>query len=199
MKNIDAIFIEAGHGRKTIFGFDMGASAKLGSDTFYERTLTKELGGKLLPLLASKTKCPIYLVAVATDGATLAEKTKYINGVIKQNGYKNCLAVALHFNSVVGSSASGTEIFYQQKKPITFARAIADAFAKYKIFPMRSPDIKSSATYSDGGLYIDDWNATSVLIESCFISSPSDLKTLLLSKDRLAECIANGMLNFIRS
>ena len=201
MKNIDAIFIEAGHGKKTLFGFDQGATAKLGEKIYTERELAKDLAQRVIEKLAPKTKCPILGVSMDTDGATLEKKTAYINGTIAARGWKNCLGIALHFNSIAGSDARGFEIFYQKKNslilPIT--RSISAAMEKYKVFSPRNPSIKSTEYYSEKRLYIDDWKAGSILIETCFISNPSDLKNYLIQTDRVAESIANGILTYLRS
>jgi N-acetylmuramoyl-L-alanine amidase len=198
-----AIFIESGHGKGLIFR-DVGAVGRHFGKVYHERDLVVTIGRKVIEILKSKTelkKVLIQGVGVETEANTSA-KMKFVNSVMSENKFNpsECIGVSIHMNSYSSIVPTGFEVWAQRNgKSKPLAEKLALAWDKYKITPMRRPAVKNSKDSRFGKFYIDDTLCPFVIIETSFISNPSDVKAITGNYDRVAEAIAHGILNHIRS
>lgn len=201
-----AVFIEAGHGKSnSIFGGpDMGASGKVNGGNVYERNYSVNIAGKVLKILQQKEELKNVLVqgvGIVTS-ASISKKMKYVNTVMKENHLDPafCFGLAIHMNSSVSNEAKGFEVWYQKNgNSLSLANAIAKSWDEYNITPLRPKPINSSATGRFGKFYIDDTQARYVIVETGFISNPSEAVIINEQVDRVAEAIAHGLLEYIRN
>jgi len=200
-----AIFVEAGHGKSnSIFGgVDMGASGKVNVGTVYERNFAVNIAGKILKILQQKEELKSVLVQGVgiVTAASISKKMAFVNTVMKENHLapERCFGVAIHMNSSTDKKAKGFEVWYQKNGiSIPLANAIAKSWEEYGITPLRPRAVNSSAVGRYGRFYIDDTMARYVIVETGFISNPSEASLINESADRVAEAIAHGILEFIR-
>ena len=199
-----AIFIESGHGVNGIFNRkDTGATAKFGGNIYYERVFTVELGRRVLAILKTKPELKGILiqgVGIETE-ATIQKKMYFVNHVIIENQYKpsECLGVAIHMNSLPGSTASGFEVWCQKNhKSDALGEALVRSWGEYKITPLRPSPLNNNKDGRYGRFYTDDAYCPYVIIETSFISNLKDLNAIMTQWDRAAEAIAHGILEFLR-
>lgn len=106
---------------------------------------------------------------------------------------KNAYAVSIHCNAATSPDAYGYEI-YAKLGSEPFAQSVDDAFRKYDdLFAPRNPSVKESK------FYINDWWAKSILVECGFLTNPGDARVLSEKYDRIAECIAHGIINHFKN
>lgn len=200
-----AIFIEVGHGLNGMFARkDVGAVGKFGGKVYQERDLAKEIGRRVLVILKSKKELNgtlIQGVGVETD-ATIQKKMHFVNSVIQENHYKpsECLGIAIHMNAATSPEARGFEVWHQKNgKSKPLAEFLVRAWDKYKITPLRPRAVNDNKNGRYGRFYTDDAYCPYVIIETSFISNLNDVNAIINNYDRVAECIAHGLLEYIRS
>lgn len=202
---MQAIFIEAGHGR-SLMGIkkDVGAVGRFGSNVYYERSICQELARRVINILNAKSElksCLVQGVGVETD-AHIRAKMKFVNQVIRENKFsrEKCLGVAIHLNASVSNKPRGFEVWYQKnEKSKPLAESLARSWQAYQITPLRFNTIKNNKTSRYGRFYTDDALCEYVIIETSFISNLEDVKAITSNFDRTAECIAHGILEHIRA
>ncbi len=202
---MQAIFIEAGHG-KSLLGIkkDVGAVGKFGSNVYTERSIVLELARRIITILKAKPElkhCLIQGNGVETD-ATIRAKMKYVNTVIQENRFlpSKCLGVAIHMNASGSNQPGGFETWYQvngKSKPL--AEYMVRAWQEYKITPLRPRPLNNNKNGRYGRFYTDDALCPYVIIETSFISNLEDVKSIISNYDRAAECLAHGIMEFIRA
>lgn len=200
---MEAIFVDAGHGRSLLGLKDVGAVGKFGAAKYYERVIAVELARRVLDILKTKTELKGTLVqgvGVETE-ANISRKMKYVNTVLSENRFipSRCLGISIHMNASTSNKPRGFEVWYQRSgKPRSLAEYIVRAWKKYDIVPLRPSALNSTATHRYKKLYIDDTLCPWVLIETAFISNLTDVTAIMNNLDRAAEAIAHGVLEFIR-
>jgi len=199
---IKCILIESGHGKSAIGTKENGA---VGNGKT-EREMTVILGRKVLEILQSKQElktCLIQGVGVETE-ANLNSKIKYLNQVVKENKFSpnECLSLSIHMNAASAKTATGFEVWYQtvfRPNKLSLAESMVRAWDKYKITPLRKSPMLPTSKNRWGRLYIDDFVCPAVLAEVSFISNASDVAAISKDYDRVAEALAHGIMNFVRS
>ena len=202
---MQAIFIEAGHGKSTLGFKDMGAQCRFGDTIYYERNIAKELARRVLTILKGKPELKgtlIQGVGVETD-ANLKGKIKFVNSVIRENKFtpSKCFGIAIHMNAIGSGNATGFEVWHQKNlSSVPAAESLARAWGSYKITALRpKPIINTKDHWKYHRLYIDDYLCPYPLIETSFISNLGDVSSIINNYDRVAECLAHGILEYIRS
>lgn len=199
---IKCILISAGHGKSAIGTKDPGAVG----NGLTERQMVVIIARKVLDILKSKPELKNTLiqgVGVETE-ANLRGKIKYVNSVISENKLmpSEAMSISLHMNSSISKQPRGFELWYQKAprpNKVAIAEFITRAWQKYAIVPLRPKPIICTNQHRYGRLYIDDYNCPGVLIETGFISNSEDVKAISQDYDRVAEAIAHGILEFVRS
>lgn len=199
-----AIFVEAGHGLGASGQKDPGAGGKLNGVYISERECAVRIASKVFEIIKNKpefSKILVQDVAIKTE-ANIIKKMKYVNEVITKNKFdpKYCFGVAIHMNSSTSKKATGFEVWHQRNGlSQAFARSIVDSWNKYNVTPLRPKPVNSSKDGRYGKFYIDDTFARYVIVETGFVSNPEEVKIVIENLDRVAEAIAHGMLEHIRS
>lgn len=198
-----AIFIEAGHGKGLLGMVDLGASGNLGAGRVYERDFAVRIATVVLSILQKKEELNGILlqgVGIQTS-ANIRKKMLYVNTVMKENHLQplKCLGVAIHMNSSTDKKAHGFEVWYQKSgKSLMFANYVADSWAQYKITSLRPKPVNNSAVGRYGRFYIDDTQAQYIIVETGFISNEEEAGIINNCIDKVAECIAHGILEYVR-
>lgn len=202
---MQAIFVDAGHGKSAIGLTDNGAVGRFGDQIFVERALNTVIARKVVEILQNKKdelgNCLIQGIGIETK-STPFKKMQFANLVIRENRFSpnQCLGVSIHINSATGA-ASGFEVWHQKANSFsrTFAEFIVAAWRKYGITGLRpKPIINTKDHWKYHRLYIDDANCRWVLLECGFINNLADMKAVTADISRTAECIANGIMEYIR-
>lgn len=196
------IFIEAGHGKSAIGTKDPGA---VGNGQT-ERQMVVTIARKVIDILCTKEELKNVLiqgVGVETE-ANLRGKINFVNKVISENKFfpSDCISLSIHMNSSYSSKPAGFEVWYQKvprPKKIEYAESMVRAWEKYKITPIRPKAAQPTSLNHWKRLYIDDFLCPAVLVETSFISNPADVAAITNNYDRVAECLAHGLLEHIRS
>ncbi len=197
-----AIFVEAGHGKGTILP-DLGASGRIGEGKVYERDFAVLIATEILRILKTKEEIKSLIiqgVGIETS-ANVRKKMQYVNTVMTENHLDptNCFGVAIHMNSGA-PTACGFETWYQKSsKSFAFANDIVQAWHEYALTPLRQKPLNNSANGRFGRFYIDDTQARYVIIETGFITNEAEAKTIKENIPRVAEAIAHGILQYIRT
>lgn len=198
---MNAIFVEAGHGKSPLGLKDNGASGTYKGQKVFEREYAKSIARAVLSFLAGKLENYIVQgVGVETDASTIA-KMRYVNTVISENRYdpSKSFGVAIHMNSGP-KEANGWEIWYQKSgKSLNFANSIGESLKKYNVVSPRSKPINSSADGRYRRFYIDDTLVRYVIVEVGFISNLDDAQKIWENSLRVGESIAHGILEHIRN
>lgn len=193
----DIIFVDAGHWMKGKL-YDVWAvrqswdKIKSKFVTTTERELNVKISKRLQEILKEKTFLDIADIGGNTN-ATLNAKVSYANKVLKN--FKKGLYIAIHCNGNIGE-VSGVETFYN--KMYTDGKGLADSVNKSinEYFGISIRGSKYNEQSPEGGLYTSNVKCCSILVECGFISG--DLE-FLKQTDRMAEAIAHGILNYLRS
>jgi N-acetylmuramoyl-L-alanine amidase len=199
-----AIFIEAGHGKSLLGMKDVGAVSRFGSARYFERNIAVELARRILDILNTKKELKgalIQGVGVETE-ANIVRKMAFVNSVIRENKFtaKKCLGLAIHMNASGSSSPRGFEVWYQKNgssKP--FAEFMTRAWTKYNLTPLRPRPINNNKNGRYGRFYTDDALCPYLIVETSFISNLADVVAITNNLDRAAECLAHGLMEYIRS
>ena len=202
--NIQAIFVEGGHGKSPFGLTDCGAVGTLNGQKVTERQFTKAIASRVLNLLSSKEELKGVLVqGVGIETETnIRRKMAFVNTVMTENKFapNNCIGVAIHMNSSTDKDANGFEVWYQKSgRSANFALAVAKSLDQYQLVSSRGKTTLPSSVGRYGRFYIDDTLAKYIIVEAGFISNPSDAKTIWENLDREAESIAHGILEYARN
>lgn len=200
-----AIFVESGHG-SGLLGFpDCGAVGKVGGKVWKEREIVVELGRRVLAILKSKAElkgCLIQGVGIETAAST-RKKMAFVNTVVSENHFRplDCVGLALHMNSCSKpNSATGFEVWAQKSNiSIGLGVNLIAAWKEYGITPSRPDPLKNNRNGKYGRFYTDDTNVPYLIIEVSFINSLVDINAIVGNYDRVAECLAHGLLSYIRA
>lgn len=215
---VQAVFIEASHGRSNKLSWisDPGVvgSIKMKDairgeyvEQIKEHTLAKEIVIKVVDILKEKPELATAIVTgvgTSEKGASINEKVKYVKSVINNNrlDITKTLGVAIHFNSGGGS---GTESFYQHNNnnSIWLADCITSSIDEYTKFGFHNIKCKPDTENRLGRLYISDFvingkYSNYILLEVCYVDNDKQIRYVLDNKQRVAESIAHGILEYIR-
>jgi N-acetylmuramoyl-L-alanine amidase len=197
---VQAIFIEAGHGRG-LLRRDPGAC----SGTLTERSINVDLSRRIIAYLKARpemAKTMIVGVGVETE-ATLGKKTAYIREVVTQNKLdpSKCFGISMHVNG--NYNVSGIEGYFQKRyKAATEAgpRLMSEILIAVKEYfqSMNIRRVMASSKSRYGRLYIDDIPYNQVLLETGFIGNVYDKQILLTQQDRYVEAIVHGLFTYFR-
>ena len=200
-----AVFIEAGHGKKQLIIPVKDPGAVNGQYT--ERNFTKEIARRVLIKMNEKKTAGdlqglVQGVGIETD-ATIQKKMAFVNTVVHENHLnpQRCLGIAIHMNSATAKSARGFETWYQKnvKNSEKLADYLSRSWSDYKITPMRPRPVNNSKDGRYGRFYPDDTAVPYVIVETSFISNSEDITALQKNWDRVAEAIAHGLMEYIRN
>lgn len=204
LTNFQAIFCEGGHG-KNIFGFkDTGAIGKFGQVKYYERNIAVELARRVLSILKSKAELKQTLVqgvGVETE-ADIRTKMKFVNKVIRENRFSanKCLGIAIHMNAASANTATGFEVWHQKNlSSRALAESLVRSWSEYKITKLRPRAINNNKDGRYGRFYTDDALCPYLIVETSFISNLGDVKAITENYDRVAECLAHGIMEYVRT
>jgi len=201
-----AIFIESGHGLKQLLFSkvtDPGACATYSGKLYKERDVAKEIGRRVLAILKAKPELGGVLiqgVGIETD-ATIQDKMKFVNNVVVENHFASadCLGIAIHMNSIGAGQATGFEVWHQiNGASLPLAESMVKSWDEYKITPLRPKPINNNKDGRYGRFYTDDARCPYLIVETSFISNLNDLNAIVGNYDRVAECLAHGILESIR-
>jgi len=202
---LQALFLEAGHGRSIFSTKDSGAVGRYGEKVYLERDFAKDLAGRVLQILNGKEELKGVLiqgVGIETE-ASIVRKMAYVNTVIRENRFSphKCLGVAIHMNAAMSPKARGFEAWHQKNnsKSVVLGREIVAAWEKYNLLPLRPKALVSSKFSRYGRFYIDDALCPYVIVEAGFISNFEDFYAIQKNAARAAEAIAHGVLNYVRN
>ncbi|MBU3159528.1 N-acetylmuramoyl-L-alanine amidase [Clostridium frigoris] len=178
------IVLDAGHG-----GSDPGA---IGPTGVYESTVNLAITLKVGAIL---TKNNVYTVYTRTTNAIAYSTDESRNLQLRcdiSNNAKPNYFVCIHANAADMTSAHGTETFY-------YAGNVAASKLAQNI---QTEIIKATASYDRGIKTANDYvfrnnSATAILVETGFITNPSEEKLLNSSayQTKVANAIAKGILN----
>lgn len=211
--HIRRIIIDPGHGGK-----DYGASGY--DDRYFEKQATLEIGKKVAQLLQKDPHLEIFLTRKGDYYITLKYRTDFANSL------KADLFVSIHCNSNPKSRASGTETYYYGAKAsnqfAAFQASRENGINDYKEFILNdlihNSFRENSSTLAECvdknirmnlGQHIRRIqtapfyvlcrvNMPSILIETAFISNPSEEKKLRSDEwqNKIARSIADGILAY---
>lgn len=201
-----AIFIEAGHGKSNglLGGKDTGAVGVMDGKRITEREFTVMIADAIFKIMKSKDELKNIIVqdvGIHTE-ASISKKMQYVNSVIAKNGLNPllCFGVAIHMNSSTDHSANGFEVWYQKNgRSMHYADYIARSWKEYGLTQLRPRPINNSKDGRYGKFYIDDTRANYVIVETAFVSNSIEAKKISQNIPRVAEAIAHGILEYIRS
>lgn len=201
---MQAIFLEAGHGKNALGMRDVGAVGKFGSAKYQERDIAKELALRVLAILKSKPELVHSLVqgvGIETD-ASIIRKMAFVNSVIRENRLtaNKCLGIAIHMNASGSNKPRGFEVWHQKNnasRPL--AEYMVRAWQKYGITPLRPSAINNNKNGRYGRFYTDDALCPYLIVETSFISNLADVTAIANNLDRTAECLAHGIMEYVRS
>lgn len=201
---IKAIFIEAGHGtKKRIWPLKPIKDCGAVGNGYQERDIAKELARRVISILKTKKELNALIqgVGIETD-ATIQAKMQYVNTVMNENHFSpsECVGLAIHMNAINSPIATGFEVWHQIRgQSRALAGFMVRAWDEYKITPLRPRSINNNKDGKYGRFYTDDTSCPYLIVETSFISNPKDVKAITFNYDRAAECIAHGLLEYIRS
>lgn len=177
------IFISAGHSNAPTR--DRGAV----SGNFIEGVLTAELRSFIVPILRNMGA----KVVVDDDSSVLTQTINYF----RNKTTKNCIVVDFHFNAAT-PNATGTETLVP-KTPSAFEQQLAfdlsTACGNVLSIPLRGSfngfrGVKTEVESHHGKLGWMRLSGETVLVEMCFITNPSNMRSYETNKYRLAHEIA---------
>lgn len=201
---IKAIFIEAGHGiKERVWPLKPVKDCGAVGNGFQERDIAKELARRVLLILKSKKDLHALIqgVGIETD-ASIQAKMRFVNTVMNENHFvpSDCVGLAIHMNSINSPLATGFEVWYQTRgQSKALGEFMVRSWGDYKITPLRPKALNNNKDGKYGRFYPDDTSCPYLIVEISFISNPKDVKAITFNYDRVAECIAHGLLEYIRS
>lgn len=187
---IKSVFILAGHGKSWYGAKDVGAVA----DDLTEREINVKIARQLTQKLRKHfPRKYVQSIGVETE-ASIAQKQKFLQSCITQNGLKpeECLAVHLHCNAHTNPDAQGVECYFERPALEDLARRMSKILASW--FGTKNRGAKIAQGTRAG--YIAGDNCPAILLEMGFLSNKSDQKYLLKPRN-LGESIFFILKKFI--
>jgi N-acetylmuramoyl-L-alanine amidase len=184
------LFIEAWHGGISWNGkIDNGAVAPDGTT---EREINVDVARSLIKILNEKLPLTAVLSVWVDTNARSDKKVKYVNNTLDMNDWHyNSYFISLHCNSFT-SPASWLEIFIRDGDKKDFAEKIKERMLFY--YNQNDRWVKTNKN-----LYINKINCNAILIEMWFLNDKDWLDFPKNNPERLAESIANGVLEYFRN
>ena len=169
------IGLNIGHGGK-----DVGAA----NGTLYERDVNK----KIVSFLAKELIMMGYHVETFQQTSSVNEVVKWAN-----NAELNYL-ISIHCNSFSLSTANGHEVLYFETS--TQGKKLAQSIqtSLVKTIGLRDRGVKARNNLA----VLNYTKMLAVLVETAFISNPSDVKLLREKPDLFAKAIAIGIQNYLK-
>ena len=171
------ISILVGHGKGTLGGYDPGACAN-GSQEFQ---IAKEIARYAEEHLRTMYDCSTELINYNADKSLNQRIALY-----KKKGSTDFLA-EIHLNSYKNTTAKGTEVWYY--KGDATGKSYAENIERKLVSALGTTSRGAKAATSQFGI-IKKTAPTAVLIETCFISSPTDLNKVSTATGRKTAGIA---------
>ena len=177
------IYLIAGHNSK-----GTGASGVRGTD---EAEMTIELRDDI----ADNLRRAGVKVTTDDDRKSLRSVLRWLGSIVRPND----VVVDIHFNAFHSTAANGTEVFVSKnhtEREAKLARNILDAITES--LGTRSRGVKTedrSQHRSIGILSGRPAKAVNVLIEVCFITSPSDVSKYNANYGKMLERISEVLMN----
>lgn len=183
------IFISAGH--SNVPGRDRGAS----SGTYIEGELAVGLRDKVANELKKMGVTPV----MDNNRNILAESITFFKNLVS----KDAIVLDIHWNSGP-ATATGTEVLIPSENTSmerNLAKSLADVISKTLNIPLRGEHkglkgVKTEADSHHGRLGWMRLTGENVLIETCFISNPTEMKKYLDNADVLAKNIADVLYEY---
>ena len=199
MKNIKAIFIEAGHGLSPSGTIDNGAAA---NGTSERAEVVKIALDVLRNMLKNSVFHNIEVIPIGVhENIGLVAKINKINQKCEQLGYNssNALLVSIHLNSA-SPSAVGTEAWYygNDEESKRFGECIAQEISKQANTPERPSRSEYTNRHKRLGI-IHDTKPLACLIECDFLTNTEAANKLKddNANDVYAKGIVMGIMNYI--
>lgn len=189
--------IISGHGKSWLGTADCGAVYKKdGKVMLTEREINVAIGKELFYKLKNEfpTKF-IQPVGIETE-ASISKKQAFIRSCLAENAIQasECLAVELHCNSVIDSSARGAECYFSTASLSGLCSSLSNHVSSW--FGTKNRGAKTA--YGTRAGYILSNGCPSILLEMGFLSNSEDRKYLGRHAD-LAETISFILQDFVRS
>ena len=174
------LFLSAGHG-----GTDVGAVG----NGYKEADLTVEIRD-----LVNKYLLKLGIKSITDDNRNaLAQTIRFFQNKIT----KDSILVDFHWNAFTETS-TGTEVLVPAQ-PTELEKRIATDLSKViaDTLKIKNRGVKTELQSARGRLGWMRLTGENILIETCFISNPNDMKSYHSNKEKLAESIANVLANYI--
>lgn len=174
------LFLSAGHG-----GSDVGAVG----NGYKEADLTIELRD-----LVNKYLLKLGIKAVIDDNKNaLAQTIRFFQNKVS----KDSILIDIHWNSL-NEKSTGTEVLIPAQ-PTEFEKNIATDLSKViaDTLKIKNRGVKTELQSARGRLGWMRLTGENILIETCFISNPNDMKSYQENKEKLAENIAIVLVNYV--
>jgi N-acetylmuramoyl-L-alanine amidase len=179
-----------GHSRKG----DSGATSVGGVS---EYTYNLNVGHQMRDRLKEDgVKCD---VIAKYSGNSYGSAMRSLAAFLKEKGYTH--AVELHFNAA-SPSAEGHEFLHwiTSRNGARLAASFASAFQEAFDFsrPRKNGGLKPIASGDRGGLFLSLTHCPAVILEPFFGSNNSEWHYFSKNPDKLAECYANAITDFLK-
>lgn len=192
---MQALFIEAGHGKGPTGAGDVGAVGK-------ETTERAEVVALARELIVQLEVLPLVVIPVGVEeNRTLLSKIQFVNAECKKNGWgkDDALLLSLHLNSG-GPTARGCEAWYATGDAA--GRVLADTLVRslteLSDLKLRNPSVKPSSQNRLGRLGIlDDTTPTAALVECGFVTNKQDV-AILQDRNAVAYGLYLGILSHLQ-
>ena len=174
------LFLSAGHG-----GYDVGAVG----NGHKEAELTIELRD-----LVNKYLLKLGIKAITDDNKNaLAQTIRFFQNKVS----KDSILIDIHWNAFTETS-TGTEVLIPAQ-PTELEKSIAIDLSKVisDTLKIKNRGVKTELQSARGKLGWMRLTGENILIETCFISNPNDMKSYQENKEMLAENIAIVLANYI--
>lgn len=191
------VIVDAGHG-----GFDGGAVANDGTN---EKDINLKISLKLNDIL--KDKGINTILTRSTDDAVNDDSAKTIrekkvsdirNRMKLINDTENSVFVSIHQNSYTSSKYRGTQVFYSPNTDES--REIAQSIQSSVVTELQPDNTRQIKQCGSEVYLIYNARRPAVLVECGFMTNSEELAKLKTEdyQQRIAECIANGILNYLQ-
>ena len=174
------LFLSAGHG-----GSDVGAVG----NGYKEADLTIELRD-----LVNKYLLKLGIKAITDDNKNaLAQTIRFFQNKVS----KDSILIDIHWNAFTETS-TGTEVLIPAQ-PTELEKSIATDLSKViaDTLKIKNRGVKTELQSARGKLGWMRLTGENILIETCFISNPNDMKSYQENKEKLAENVAIVLANYI--
>lgn len=174
------LFLSSGHG-----GNDAGAVG----NGYKEADLTIELRD-----LINKYLLKLGIKAITDDNKNaLAQTIRFFQNKVS----KDSILIDIHWNSL-NEKSTGTEVLIPAQ-PTELEKSIATDLSKViaETLKIKNRGVKTELESARGKLGWMRLTGENILIETCFISNPNDMKSYQENKEKLAENIAMVLANYV--